>query len=276
MQVLLFEQANRITKSTPSVPSCTEDCIVLFFGNADVQESAGTFLGVEQINILSQREDHIQSLGLGWPWLWLQSDAQGIVGLIKIRGSLSQTNLLGSNVSSGSRGVDKGIWKSSPGHRSSSICGHHNICIQPLDPSSMLLLIWQRTMLMDADVLVVGCLLRFLQKPLFLRCTSYWSKHAFLSFLCGSVYTRSESAKWRGFHWLHAENLSLNTKASLDFSNWNVPRMEPHFLTCKGRLDVGAQHVHHRVLESDDLVPGASAVSLSCNCAKLLRPNYGQ
>ena len=114
MQVLFLEQANGAAKRASPVPCCIENCIVLFFGNANVQESAGALLGVEQINILCQSENHVQSLFLGRCRFWFQGDAQRIVGLIKLCSNFPQPDLLCISVGSFRHRVDEGVREGSP------------------------------------------------------------------------------------------------------------------------------------------------------------------
>ena len=162
MKVLFLEQANGAAKRASYVPCRKENCIVLFFGDTYVQESSGTLLGVQQVNILGQSEYYVQRLFLRRRCLWFQSDTQRIVGLIELRSSFPQTNLLGISVGPFCKTVDNGIGAGSPWQRSSTISSHHKMRTQPLDPLSVLLFIWKEVTLMDSDVLVIRCLLCFL------------------------------------------------------------------------------------------------------------------
>ena len=128
-----------------------------------------TLLGVQQVNILGQRQNHIHGLALRRTGVRLHGDAQSEVGFFEIIGGFAKANLSGFNVGTFRVRTDEGVWECPPAHRASSICSHHNICIQSIYPFGMRLLISRRLNLVYADVFTKWRLLRFLQQPLLLR-----------------------------------------------------------------------------------------------------------
>ena len=168
-EVLFLEQTNGAAKCASFLACGIENFIVLFFGNAYVEESTGTLLRVQQVNILGQRQNHIHGLALRRTGVRLQGDAQSEVSFFEIIGGFAKTNLSGFNVGTFRVRTDEGVWECPPAHRASSICSHHNICIQSIYPFGMRLLISRRLNLVYADVFAKWRLLRFLQQPLLLR-----------------------------------------------------------------------------------------------------------
>ena len=89
VEVLFFEQTYGGAKCASTSICGLENIIVLFFGNAYVQESTRTLLAVQQVNILGQRQNHIHGLALRRTGIRLQGDAQSEVGFFEIIGGFA-------------------------------------------------------------------------------------------------------------------------------------------------------------------------------------------